>query len=314
MPLRFRILAAPPSPSPGPPREPSASEERTLELDEAIEEIRFGRRAGLEIELPFPALAPLHARMVKRGGGWELEDLAGGDATWLDEARLGRGVAVAVLAGATIRLAHVQIRFDGVAPPARAAEGTATLARRLVSDLFRSGGQGEAPRLIAPSAFGPGAAGGPPALRLARPDHPYRVGRGGGCDLVLDHDDVSREHLQVVRRWGGVHVLDLGSKNGVSIAGQPIEGERRLRDGDRLELGSVELRLDDPEDRYLRQLEDAPVSSPAALADRARQPSAPLGPGAARRPRALGLRATVAVAVAVLLAIAGIAVALLVSG
>jgi len=91
------------------------------------------------------------------------------------------------------------------------------------------------------------------------------IGRGETCDLVLPTDDVSREHAVITRCWDGVQIRDLGSKNGVRVAGAPIAGEHRLRDGERVEIASFELRLDDPEDRYARELEApaAPASIPA---------------------------------------------------
>jgi FHA domain len=72
-----------------------------------------------------------------------------------------------------------------------------------------------------------------------------------------------------VRGWEGVFVRDLGSKNGVKVAGEQIAGERRLRDGDRVNVGAVTLRVDDPEDRYPRQMEQQPALT--ADASRLRQ-------------------------------------------
>ena len=144
-----------------------------------------------------------------------------------------------------------------------------------MSDLFGARGGGEVPCLV-PAGGWPAERAPPPPLRLAVPDRPYLAGRGEDCDLILPTDDVSREHAVIVRRWEGVHIRDLGSKNGVRVAGQPITGEHRLRDGDRVEIGSFELRADDPEDRYLKALE-APGASgrPVAAAGSGR---AALGP------------------------------------
>jgi pSer/pThr/pTyr-binding forkhead associated (FHA) protein len=74
--------------------------------------------------------------------------------------------------------------------------------------------------------------------------------------LVVPDDDISREHAEFERRWDGVFVRDLGSKNGVLLMGERVASERRLSDGDVLRLGQTTFRLDDPEDRYLRQLEE----------------------------------------------------------
>jgi pSer/pThr/pTyr-binding forkhead associated (FHA) protein len=132
------------------------------------------------------------------------------------------------------------------------------------------------------------------------------IGRGETCDLVLPTDDVSREHAVIVRRWSGVQIRDLGSKNGVRVAGQPIPGEQRLRDGDHVEIASFELRLDDPEDRYLRILE-SPQDAKGLV-------PGPFAGSSSDRPNTRSLRSTyVSIVVAsVVLLIVAVAVLLIV--
>jgi hypothetical protein len=176
----------------------------------------------------------------------------------------------------------------------RPGESTATIARRLVSDLFGARPGGEVARLI-PTAGWPAERAPPEPLRLAVPDRAYLIGRGESCDLVLPSDDVSREHAVIARRWDGVQIRDLGSKNGLRVAGQPIQGEHRLRDGDRVEIASFELRLDDPEDRYLRELEAPAVVHAAAEEE---------PPIDVASPSQSGTRAAIIVASVVLVAVA----------
>jgi pSer/pThr/pTyr-binding forkhead associated (FHA) protein len=297
MALKLRVLAGSPAGQPAPPAE------RALEVDEHLAEIRFGRRAGLEVELPFAALAPIHARLVRRGAAWAVEDLGSEAGSWLDGAALEPGVARAVAPGAVIRVGHVSIVFEGPGPSTRTGETTATIARRLVSDLFGARADGEVPRLV-PIADWPAGQVPPPALRLAVPERPYLVGRGETCDLVLPTEDVSREHAVLLRRWAGVFIRDLDSKNGVRVAGRMIAGEHRLRDSDRIEIASFALRLDDPEDRYLAALE-APPAPPRLLSASPPPPPefAPQSPRTARL--------AIAVATTVLLAIAAVIVFLI---
>jgi len=155
-----------------------------------------------------------------------------------------------------------------------------------------------------------GARTGAPALTVtrgvvARPlalvelGRPYVVGRGATSALALDVEEVSREHAAFVRDATGVVVRDLGSKNGVLVRGARVEGERRLADGDIVEIGPVALTLDDPIDRYLQELAQAPEPPAAAL------PSPP----AWRRPPSSRLPAAIAVAVLVLVAVAAVLLA-----
>lgn len=183
-------------------------------------------------------------------------------------------------------------------------DSTATIARRLVSDLFGARGGGQVACLI-PTAGWPPDRPSPEPLRLAVPDRAYVIGRGETCDLVLPTDDVSREHAVITRRWDGVQIRDLGSKNGVRVAGQPIAGEHRLRDGERVEIASFELRLEDPEDRYARELEApvAPVETSPGAADAPRVELA----AAPQRTTRLAIAVASVVLVAVATAIAFIA-------
>ncbi len=135
-------------------------------------------------------------------------------------------------------------------------ESTAALARRLVAD--KDGQAGEVPRLV--------IEGGPShgqELRLDKHGQPYRIGRSVGCHLVVADDDMSREHAEIERRWDGIFVRDLESKNGVLLRGKRLTGECRLADGDRVEMGQTRLVLDDPGDRRLRQLQDGAAPSAA---------------------------------------------------
>ncbi|MBX3223192.1 MAG: sigma 54-interacting transcriptional regulator [Labilithrix sp.] len=54
---------------------------------------------------------------------------------------------------------------------------------------------------------------------------PVVVGKGRGADLVIHDPTVSSRHCEIVAADGGVHVKDLGSRNGTFVGGA------RLRDG-----------------------------------------------------------------------------------
>ncbi|MES1207617.1 MAG: FHA domain-containing protein, partial [Pseudomonadota bacterium] len=113
---------------------------------------------------------------------------------------------------------------------------------------------------------------------------------------------ISREHVAVVRRWEGVVVQDLGSKNGITIneqTGTRADGELRVRDGDLVRIGPATLRLSDPADRYLREIEaQAADEAPRQLAPGPAPVAAARPP--AKRPPSQALRAVIAVATGVL--------------
>ena len=81
---------------------------------------------------------------------------------------------------------------------------------------------------------------------------------------------------------------DVDSKNGVVLRGERLAGERRLSDGDVLRLGQTTFRLDDPEDRYLRQLQEAEVRAGQTAKTGAQAPSS--RDGSAGQPALLDTR------------------------
>jgi hypothetical protein len=74
------------------------------------------------------------------------------------------------------------------------------------------------------------------------------VGRSRDCDVVIASAEVSRQHMELRPRGDGWLVWDLGSTNGVRLNGRMIGGPNEptpVRAGDRLELGTVVLRVED---------------------------------------------------------------------
>jgi pSer/pThr/pTyr-binding forkhead associated (FHA) protein len=72
------------------------------------------------------------------------------------------------------------------------------------------------------------------------------VGRGRAADLRLADPSASRLHLRLRLDEGGASAEDLGSHNGLRVNGARTRGARRLRSGDRLEVGATVLRYLDP--------------------------------------------------------------------
>jgi Protein of unknown function (DUF3662)/Inner membrane component of T3SS, cytoplasmic domain len=70
------------------------------------------------------------------------------------------------------------------------------------------------------------------------------IGRSRDCDIVLADGNVSRRHAEIRPSAGGWAVNDLGSTNGVLVNGRRIEGSVALGPGDRINLGTTELRFE----------------------------------------------------------------------
>jgi hypothetical protein len=74
---------------------------------------------------------------------------------------------------------------------------------------------------------------------LAGPD--VLLGRSPECQVTIEDPLVSRRHARVVIEGGTAVIHDLGSRNGVRVNGRRVHEPTRLKDGDRLRLGTQEL-------------------------------------------------------------------------
>jgi hypothetical protein len=70
------------------------------------------------------------------------------------------------------------------------------------------------------------------------------VGRSADNAIVFDDPNVSRRHAEIVPASGGWVVKDLGSTNGTKVNGVVVSGERALRDGDIISVGSHTIRYE----------------------------------------------------------------------
>ena len=117
------------------------------------------------------------------------------------------------------------------------------------------------------------------------------IGRLKTNPVPIDDGKASREHA-AVRVSGADHVLtDLESRNGTYHNGEIIRGPIRLKNGDRIAIGSTEFRfVEDPEDQARRAELAAKASGPAPLLVQAPVPKAepprPPAPPPSPRPEA----------------------------
>ena len=84
-------------------------------------------------------------------------------------------------------------------------------------------------------------------IDLSVDGEPVVVGRHPECTVHAADDRLSRRHCHVERYGEGFRVVDLGSRNGTKVNGVRVS-ERVLRNGDRIEIGSLSIEYIDPEE------------------------------------------------------------------
>ena len=76
-----------------------------------------------------------------------------------------------------------------------------------------------------------------------KPGATRTVGRAVRADFIVDAALVSRLHCRLEAGEGTVNVVDLSSTNGTYVNDKRVD-RGTLRDGDRLRVGRVELRVE----------------------------------------------------------------------
>jgi pSer/pThr/pTyr-binding forkhead associated (FHA) protein len=66
------------------------------------------------------------------------------------------------------------------------------------------------------------------------------LGRSREADVRVADVNVSRQHAELRQEGAGYWIVDLGSTNGLEVNGKRVE-RARVRDGDRITLGSTEV-------------------------------------------------------------------------
>ncbi len=74
---------------------------------------------------------------------------------------------------------------------------------------------------------------------------PLTIGRADDNTLALPGDEfASGHHARIESQRDGVWILDLGSTNGTFVNGSRLDGRRKLREGDVVQIGDTELRFE----------------------------------------------------------------------
>src|SRR5690348_14999747 len=83
------------------------------------------------------------------------------------------------------------------------------------------------------------------------PEGKTTVGRAPGNTLVIEHDSISARHCEILRYGREVIIRDCASTNGIWVGATRVKGQTSISHGQRVRLGTVEVRLElPPPDNY----------------------------------------------------------------
>jgi len=242
--------------------------------------ISIGRRGANQVQLIDASISRDHAEIIEDNGDYFVIDLNSGNGTFLHGKRIPANERVPLHDRDKIRVEPFTIEFSiggavqEIVP--KAEEPTDQIAYKMVRQVLRSLDAGESPILTIVAGPREGA-----KIELVGEVQEITIGRDARCDLKLDDDLSSREHVRVRRDWNGVHIKDLKSKNGTFVNNRRIV-ELTLKDQDEVKIGSSVLLFSDPRQRG--GILEIDVEAPTQMPDEQKQERLeqyPVGPSAA---------------------------------
>ena len=104
----------------------------------------------------------------------------------------------------------------------------------------------------------------------------FIIGRADDCNLRPHSDAISRRHCVIIKTEKAVGVRDLKSRNGTLVNGTKITGDKRLRNGDSLEVGPLKFEVV-LESSKVEEEKAAPAKAESAAATKSNKPKSEMG-------------------------------------
>jgi len=203
-------------------------------------EVVVGRDPSVDLPISSPAVSRRHARLIREGDGYVLEDLGSSNGTFVNDQKLmGRRP---LKSGDQIRLGQA-VTLVYAAP--KVENSQATVVRSVPS--MSSGMQ----TIIGVDPAASQIEAGPPQLIITiAGENPQThtltrqsltIGRIEGNDIVIPSQLVSRQHARLEKVNSGYQfVVSPEAKNPILFEGRELEGSRVLQHGDILRIGSLD--------------------------------------------------------------------------
>ncbi len=229
------------------------------------EVVTIGRLDNNIVQLRGQGVSRHHAKLLHDGDDWFLIDLGSGNGSFLNGLRVASEEKHLLRIGDTITIDQFDLRFE----PDRDAVQQAydeeitesdILEVKLLKKVLTALDKDMVPSLEVLNGSAEGK-----KIFLTDEVGELIIGRDPDCDFAINEYVISRRHAKIIKRWGGIAIRDLESKNGTFLNNRRVI-EEYLHDGDRLALGTIVLMFRNPQEINLAQLEEVrPKHRPAPV-------------------------------------------------
>ena len=229
--------------------------------------VNVGRASDNDLALPYATVSLHHARLLSDAAGCGVMDLGSSNGTRLNGVEIPIKVVQALREGDVVEIGPFHLTYH--AAPARAAVPAGAAAAVVAPAGHTVVLPPDLPaRLIVSTPAG--------TREVPLKKDSVTLGREADNDIVVDAEAVSRHHAVLQRRGPSYLIKDLGSTNGIDVAGQLVK-EKLLAPGDYVCIGhSVTIEY--------RGAEQLAADMAAAVPGAARAAAEPVAPYSAQAP------------------------------
>ncbi|PIR26698.1 MAG: hypothetical protein COX62_03875 [Deltaproteobacteria bacterium CG_4_10_14_0_2_um_filter_43_8] len=243
--------------------------ERGKEKEDALhfdsDVISIGRHDDNFIHLPSHRISRYHAEIVKQKNDHFISDLGSGNGTFLNGQRLEANEQFLLKRGDVITIDTFDLRYledDKTEPGLQEDEVTESdvLEVKLLKKVLAALDKETAPSLEVLNGVEEGK-----KMYLTDDITSFIVGRDSEAAFPINEHVISRHHAKISKKWGGISIRDLESKNGTFVNNRRVV-EEFLHDGDRIAFGTILVMFRNPQEINVESFERmASKRKPAAI-------------------------------------------------
>lgn len=216
------------------------------------EEILLGRASTNNIVLDNESVSRRHARIFPAGSDFFIKDLGSVAGTILNGMRLPKEEKYILKHNDLITIDNFDIKFLLIDEMLNQSFNDVTdsdiLEVKLLKKVLRALDRESIPSIEVLN----GTAEGKKAF-ITDDLEELTIGRDPLCAFPIEEYVISRNHAKIIKKWGGIIIQDLNSKNGVYVNNRKVT-EEFLHDGDRIALGTIVLIFRNPKEIDINEL------------------------------------------------------------